>query len=156
MYRKLLVPYDNSEPAQRALTAALDMAAGVPDAHITVLSVVDWHDYNAETFKIASRMAGIAADDVDLSVVSSVGEEARQAEIDRIAKAIAPLGGDASNISVEVANGSPHDMIVDFSDDGDFDCIVMGHRGLGKIRGMLGSVCYAVLQKATRPVLVIK
>ena len=53
MYKKILVPYDKSEPAQHALSAALDLAAGVPDAQITVLSVVDWHDFNAETFKTA-------------------------------------------------------------------------------------------------------
>ena len=50
MYKKILVPYDKSDPAKNALAAALDLAAGVPGAQITVLSVVDWHDFNAETF----------------------------------------------------------------------------------------------------------
>ena len=49
MYKKILVPYDKSDPAKNALAAALDLAAGVPGAQITVLSVVDWHDFNAET-----------------------------------------------------------------------------------------------------------
>ena len=39
MYKKILVPYDKSEPAKNALGAALDLAAGVPGAQITVLSV---------------------------------------------------------------------------------------------------------------------
>ena len=40
-----------SDPAKNALAAALDLAAGVPGAQITVLSVVDWHDFNAETLQ---------------------------------------------------------------------------------------------------------
>ena len=70
MYKKILVPYDKSEPAQHALSAALDLAAGVPDAQITVLSVVDWHDFNAETFKIASRMSGVIGDSMDMIVIA--------------------------------------------------------------------------------------
>ncbi len=32
----------------------------------------------------------------------------------------------------------------------------MGHRGMGAVRGMLGSVCYSVLHKTNKPVLVVK
>ena len=70
MYKKILVPYDKSDPAKNALGAALDLAAGVPGAQITVLSVVDWHDFNAETFKIASRMSGVMGDTMDMDVIS--------------------------------------------------------------------------------------
>ena len=53
MYKKVLVPYDKSDPSRRALAQALDLVACAPDAEVTVLSVVDWRDFNAETFKIA-------------------------------------------------------------------------------------------------------
>ena len=36
------------------------------------------------------------------------------------------------------------------------DLIVMGSRGLGAIRGVIGSVSYAVLRESTIPILVIK
>lgn len=65
MYHKVLVPYDMSDPAQHALVAALELVADVPDAQVTVLNVVDWQDYNAETFKIASRMSGVLGDSLD-------------------------------------------------------------------------------------------
>ena len=55
MYKKILVPYDKSDPAKNALGAALDLAAGVPGAQITVLSVVDWHDFNAEYKLFSSK-----------------------------------------------------------------------------------------------------
>lgn len=156
MYKKILVPFDSSDPAKRALQAALDMGAGIDDAEITVLNVIDWHDYNAETFKIASRMAGISGDALDMNAINEINDEANNKETSRIAEEIAPIIGNAKNISIAIANGSPHDAIVAYADDLGFDCIVMGHRGMGMIRGMLGSVCYSVLAKATRPVLVVK
>ena len=106
MYKKILVPYDKSEPAQHALSAALDLAAGVPDAQITVLSVVDWHDFNAETFKIASRMSGVMGDAMDMNVMAEVESEAIKADTDAIAESIASLVGDAAGVGIAVVNGS--------------------------------------------------
>lgn len=156
MYQKILVPYDKSEPAQHALTAALELAAGVPNAQITVLSVVDWHDFNAETFKIASRMSGVMGDAMDMNVMAEVESEAIKADTDAIAESIAPLVGDAAGVGIAVVNGSPHDSITAYADEDAYDCIVMGHRGLGAVRGMLGSVCYSVLHKTNVPVLIVK
>ena len=108
MYKKILVPYDKSEPAQHALSAALDLAAGVPGAQITVLSVVDWHDFNAETFKIASRMSGVMGDTMDMDVMAEVENEAIKADTDAIAENIAPLVGDAEGIAIAVEIGRAH------------------------------------------------
>ncbi len=140
MYKKILVPYDKSEPAQHALSAALDLAAGV----------------NAETFKIASRMSGVRGDAMDMNVMAEVESEAIKADTDAIAESIASLVGDAAGVGIAVVNGSPHDSITAYADEGAYDCIVMGHRGLGAVRGMLGSVCYSVLHKTNVPVLIVK
>lgn len=157
MYKKILVPFDNSESARHALTNAIDLVDGVPDSQITVLKVVEWHDYNAETFKIASRMSGVMGDSLDMNAISEVGNEAENEEIERINDDIREIVGEIpDNIQVAVANGSPHDTIVAYASDLGFDCIVMGHRGMGVIRGMLGSVAFSVLQKANKPVLVVK
>ncbi len=156
MYKKILVPFDDSEPSKNALKNAIDMVDGIEGATITVLKVVEWHDYNAETFKIASRMSGVLGDSLDMNAISEIGEEAESEEAARIREDISGIVGDAANIEVTVANGSPHDTIVAYASDLDFDCIVMGHRGMGLVRGMLGSVAFSVLQKANKPVLVVK
>ncbi len=156
MYKKVLVPYDKSDPSRRALAQALELVAGVPDAEITVLTVVDWHDFNAETFKIASRMSGVMGDSVDMIAIADVGEQAAREESERVAEDIADVIGDADIVSIAIVNGSPHDSITAYADEGGYDCIVMGHRGLGAMRGMLGSVCYSVLHKTCMPVLVVK
>lgn len=156
MYEKVLVPFDDSEPARKALQSAMELVQGAEAPQLTVLNVVDWHDYNAETFKIASRMSGVLGDSLDMNAISEIGDEAEVREMDRIAKSIADIVGDAPCVDIAIVNGSPHDTIVAYANDLDYDCIAMGHRGMGVIRGMLGSVAYSVLQKANKPVLVVK
>lgn len=156
MYKKILVPYDKSEPARHALAEAIDLVGDAPDATVTVLNVVDWHDYNAETFKIASRMAGVLGDNLDMNAISDVGEEAAREATEEISRDIADIVKGAPMVEIAIVNGSPHDTITAYAAEGDYDCIVMGHRGLGAVRGMLGSVCYSVLHKTSKPVLIVK
>jgi|GEM_PF-108486 len=59
--------------------------------------------------------------------------------------------------AIEVIPGyTPAADILSYAEKVDADLIVMGSRGLGAIRGVLGSVSYAVLREAPMPVLVIK
>lgn len=156
MFRKILVPYDSSEPAAHALAQAMELASLMPDAAVTVLTVVDWHDYNAETFKIAARMSGVMGSALQADSLEKIDEEASRETTENIRKAIAPIIGDGANVEIAVVNGSPHDAITGYAEAGDYDCIVMGHRGMGAVRSMLGSVCYSVLQKTQIPVLIVK
>ena len=87
---------------------------------------------------------------------ASMAKDEGAFDMDAIAENIAPLVGDAEGIGIAVVNGSPHDSITAYADEGGYDCIVMGHRGLGAVRGMLGSVCYSVLHKTNVPVLIVK
>ena len=74
MFKKILVPYDSSEPAAHALAQAMDLASLAPGTVITVLTVVDWHDYNAETFKIAARMSGVMGDALQVDSLEKIDE----------------------------------------------------------------------------------
>ena len=156
MYKKVLVPFDSSEASRHALEAAVEMIRGVEGAAITVLNVVEWHDYNAETFKIASRMSGVVGDSLDMNAISEIGEEAESREAAKIRDEVTGIIGEVDCVDIAIVNGSPHDTIVAYANDLGFDCIVMGHRGMGLIRGMLGSVAFSVLQKANKPVVVVK
>lgn len=156
MYKRVLVPFDSSEASRHALEAAIEMVGGIEDAVVTVLNVVEWHDYNAETFKIASRMSGVVGDSLDMNAISEIGKEAEVRESARIREEVDALIGTVPFVDIAIVNGSPHDTIVAYANDLGYDCIVMGHRGMGVIRGMLGSVAFSVLQKANKPVLVVK
>ena len=64
---------------------------------------------------------------------------------------------DTSKIQIEaVAHPSPVHGIIDYADEHDCDIIVMGRRGLGAVRGLLGSVSYGVLRSIDIPVMTVK
>ncbi|OKY80600.1 MAG: hypothetical protein BHV62_04820 [Eggerthella sp. 51_9] len=63
--------------------------------------------------------------------------------------------GDKATIEV-IPGYTPAADILGYAEKVNADLIVMGSRGLGAIRGVLGSVSYAVLREAPMPVLVIK
>ena len=53
--------------------------------------------------------------------------------------------------------GDPADAAVDFARERDAELIVVGSRGLGRLRGrLLGSVSHAIVNDADRAVLVVK
>ncbi len=156
MYKRILVPYDLSESSRHALKEALDLVSDVPDAEVTVLRVVEWSDYNVETFRIASRMAGVSGSSFNAGTSAEVNEEVAKEAIDEIASSISNIVGNSKCVNIVVINGSPNDSIASYAENKDYDCIVMGHRGLGAVRGVLGSVCYSVLHKTSKPVLVVK
>jgi nucleotide-binding universal stress UspA family protein/Icc-related predicted phosphoesterase len=54
----------------------------------------------------------------------------------------------------ELVEGSPADAIVRIAEQQNADLILMGSRGLGRLRGLLGSVSQQVLHRAPCPVLV--
>jgi nucleotide-binding universal stress UspA family protein len=73
---------------------------------------------------------------------------------DEVKKRLAEQGVDAK---VELIQGSPAEVILDYANENGFDVIVIGSRGLGGIREfVLGSVSHNVVQHARIPVLVVK
>jgi nucleotide-binding universal stress UspA family protein len=84
---------------------------------------------------------------------SSVLEEVRRV-VDRARGALAPRG---LRTETDVAIGSPKDEIVRTSREWGADLVVLGARGLGRVkRFLLGSVSFAVARHASCPVLVVK
>lgn len=139
---KLLVPTDGSAPAQRVVAHALWLVQGRPEAIIVLLNVqnretLDLSDIDAESTgqqEIASRQSAHA-----LRAAIRACEEARvrfetRAEFDPICETI-------DRIAHEVHA----------------DQIVMGARGLSRMRGLvLGSVATGVIHKVRIPVTLVK
>jgi nucleotide-binding universal stress UspA family protein len=57
--------------------------------------------------------------------------------------------------STELLEGPAADAIVGVAEAREADTIIIGSRGLGRVRALLGSVSHDVLQKADRPVVVM-
>jgi nucleotide-binding universal stress UspA family protein len=139
LFEKILVPLDGSEHSIRALKMAVQIAQKF-NGKITLIHVYSIggfaisptpvHEFIEAIRKVG---AGILAD----------GEKRVKAE-----------GVQAETLLLE---GHAVEQIVKTCREGKFDLIVMGARGLSKIKEMLlGSVSDAVTRHACCPVLVVK
>lgn len=66
---------------------------------------------------------------------------------------------DSNNVKYNVIfeRGLPDETVVRVSNDGGYDVIVLGSRGLNSLQGMMmGSVSYKVAKRSNIPVLIVK
>ena len=155
IYKNVLVPYDKSVHATHALQRALELVSDDPEAVVTVLYVTEPKQSEDVTFEAAARMAGIQS--LDTGAANTMERSYRDEKRREVEKSVADVVKDVPNkILYKVATGRPQHAILNYAYDHECDLIVMGCRGLGAIRGVLGSVSYAVLRSAEVPVLIVK
>ncbi len=137
----LLVPFDNSPSARRALDHALALARERPGTRLQVLSVLD--DVGADTREL-----------VDAAEIDRVLAGEAAAMLDP-ARAVVDSTGIAC--AYHSTPGAPARAIVEHARQHAASEIVMGARGLGTIPGLLlGSVAQRVLQFSECPVTLVK
>jgi nucleotide-binding universal stress UspA family protein len=133
---KILVAYDGSESAQRALVQAAELATN--GAAVSVISV-------AEPLPQFGRAGTMMVPEED--------EERRH----ELADAKATLAGKGIDASVVERKGDPATLIVEEAEHEHADLIVMGTRGLNTAkRWLMGSVSSRVVQHAPCNVLVVR
>lgn len=145
MFKKILVPVDGSDQAVQAAKVAVNVA----DKHggyVHLLYVI-----RPYAFEYSRVDTGINPPAPELpGGSSSVGQRI----VERIKQEIEASG---IEISVELSQGNPSKVIIEKAQEGSFDLIVMGSRGLSGIRSnLLGSVSYKVSQEAPCPVLLAR
>jgi nucleotide-binding universal stress UspA family protein len=146
-YKKILVAYDNSEPARKALASALELAEANLAESVLLITVNDDKQAEDPAFEIASLMAG--------GLLSDDTENAKKARIVEIKEKIRDKFGDtADKVEILALRGKPAEVIVNTAKDMDCDLIIMGRRGVGAIQSLLGSVSTQVLRESSLPVLV--
>lgn len=149
MFTDMLIPYDGSKPATKALATAVEWGTALqPQAvNITLLHVLRMTDDERTSLDVASAMAGLATlNDDDLDV-----DEQRKQRIQEYFESFP----DNIDLQIVIKRGNPRDVICQYASENDIDCIVMGRRGIGGIRGTLGSVSASVLRGTDLPVLVV-
>jgi nucleotide-binding universal stress UspA family protein len=131
---RLLVAIDGSANAELALTAAVT-AARRSNATITLITVGP--DLAAST---ASWSVPLASCTVDQKEIDDDGCGRLKATLDRI----------PADISVHTIyrRGKPGPEIVKAAKEGDYDAIIHGARGVGRVGAMMGSVSSHVLHNA--------
>ncbi len=156
-FKNVLVPFDGSEQAQHAVDAALELAAGVDSAKVTVLHVAPEMDFDDTSFDVAAEMVGIPAlDDKDKAQLKEKYQGVRRQQLHEKIEQFFESVPENIEVVIEIENGKPHEVIESYVREHDIDCVVMGRRGMGRIRQALGSVSAAVLRTVDVPVLVVK
>ena len=156
MFTEILVPYDGSEQASRALSAAIDLAVDPQPVTITVLQVTNTDNVDKTAFEVAAHMAGLTDDRSTLKLLSDEYAAARKEQAQaKVAEFFEQLPENV-NIKIAVERGDPREVVCEYAKKNDIDCIIMGRRGLGGFRATLGSVSTAVLRYTELPVMVVR
>ncbi|GKZ15601.1 universal stress protein UspA [Haladaptatus sp. W1] len=138
MYDTILVPTDGSDSAAEAARNAVELAKRF-DATIHAIYVID--------------IGAMWPDAYEGSILNDLEERGK--------KAVAAVREPAEDAGIDVVDdvvtgGHPHRVILDYADDNDIDCIVMGTHGRrGLDRYLLGSVTERVVRMSDVPVLTV-
>lgn len=140
-FRKILVPVDGSGPSRRALDKAVYLAS-LCDAELTLLNVVD---LNKEISSFEQVSTG-----------GYVPSELKESGYQLLAELMHVIPREIrAKAAVEI--GAPPQTTVEYYERHGFDIIVIGSRGIGKLKQIImGSVSQYVLLRASCPVLIVK
>lgn len=158
LYKNIMVAYDGSEPSQEALVVAKNMIGDDPDATMHIVSVVSIGSLGLGGEMGNAPTPGMHQIFPDMNAYDEAVSISKSNACDQIRDAIEGLMSDARcNVKVEaVVAVKAVAGICDYAEDHGVDMIVMGRRGIGALRAMLGSVSYAVLHEVSIPVVTVK
>lgn len=155
-FKNILVPFDGSAHASRALALAGEIAQENEDATIHLMSVVYEPIFVGQ---IADPALGLGVGEVDYQAYemrANAAQRRAREEMETAAQGV--LGAQFAN---PIAYGvvmypSPAEGIKEYAAENGCDVIVMGRRGLSGLRGLIGSVTQDVLARVDLPVLTVK
>lgn len=156
-YKNILVPFDGSKHAMGAVKAALGLIKGSDDSKLTILHVVSMSV--APTISESDPVLGSTPTYIDYLDYANLYDDSLSQKRDKMIQEVTQEFSDIPAEQVEydaIAHPSPVQAIADYCQVHECDMIVMGRRGLGAIRGMLGSVSSGVLRSTDLPVLTVK
>lgn len=157
VFKNIVVAYDGSDHALAAVQKAAELVKDDADAKLHLVFVTTHPNaqlpanFNSASFDPQQYL--LSVEDI-MNLCNKTIEEETEKVREGIGSVLDDLGDRAE---IEVIPGyTPAADILSYAEKVGADLIVMGSRGLGAIRGVLGSVSYAVLREAPMPVLVIK
>lgn len=156
-YKNILVPYDESDHAKNALREAIRITDGNPETQIHVVEIAaPPHDLAYSGINQTGYGMGVSlvSQEDFAQILAQRSEEETATLIDSISSIVKDYQG---TLTAEVICGIyTVESIIDAANHYNCDLITMGCRGLGAIRGMLGSVSFGVLRSTDIPVLIVK
>ncbi|MEM1564227.1 MAG: universal stress protein [Candidatus Bathyarchaeia archaeon] len=154
MFSKILVPLDGSEHSLKALDIAIQIAKKF-DGKITLIHVYSVSARPVFVPEPSTLTPGIPI--MTPAEYSRVAEAVREAGARILAQGKDKVRAEGVEVEAILREGHVVHEIVKVAEEGKFDLIVMGARGISKIRELiLGSVSDGVIRNAPCPVLVTK
>ena len=139
--RRIVVAIDGSEPADRALALASELARSAGGATLTLVSAI-----SAPVTFAPTQVAGL----------EMVLEAEQQGAERDLAERAERLRGQGARVETVIQVGTASNVVADVAEATNADLVVAGSTGKGAIqRAILGSVTTRLLHLLRRPLLVV-
>ncbi|MBF5045701.1 MULTISPECIES: universal stress protein [Myxococcaceae] len=144
--KRILVGVDGSEPSDRAVELAAELAGPVK-AQVTVAHVINPLAYPLDAYPAAL---------VDPEVTAAVAQQERRVAEAVTSAAAERLRGKGLAVETLLLTGNPPLELAESAERGGFDLVAVGSNGKGALRRMLlGSTSDRLVRLSKRPVLVV-
>jgi nucleotide-binding universal stress UspA family protein len=156
---RILVAFDGSEQAGRAVNKALEFFGPVDDAQIDIVCALSYGSITStHESSPAVPINGLGSfyceqGDIADSIALAKAETLTKLQ-DKLADTF--VGAKCTVTYNAVVASSIAEGIADFAAEAQSDMIFMGCRGLGRVRAAIGSVSLALLKETPTPVMLIK
>jgi len=142
MFKRIVVAYDGSDHAIKALSTAIELAKAF-NSKLDVVEVVD-----------TAALLGMGFAPIPSEVIAQIYNKA-QNDVEQAKKKAQEAG--VKDVTSQVLEGDPATSIIEYASRNGADLVVMGSRGLSTFKRLvLGSVSSKVVQESRVPVLVVK
>ncbi|RDY70062.1 universal stress protein [Halobacillus trueperi] len=140
MFNKILLATDGSDHSFRAIDQAVKMVEPYKEhVHIDLIYAVDGETSKEDVLNYGdSHTATAKRKEKFLETVDTVKEKGVSSEI-------------------IILHGEPAEVLTDYANEHDYDCVVIGSRGRNKLQTLiLGSVSHKLVKYIQKPVIVVK
>ncbi|MBU9723658.1 MULTISPECIES: universal stress protein [Bacillaceae] len=139
MFTKLVLATDGSDHSHRAADKAIELAKLSEKASIEIIYVVDGSKSKSDVLQYGDTAAATKKREEILSVFKD------------------KIEGEGISSRITVLHGVPAETIIKHVNENNYDCLVLGSRGRGRVQTMiLGSVSHKVMKYVKAPVLMVK
>lgn len=158
MYSKILVPYDISMPADKALEYAVSLAKAVKNGKIEIILL---HVIAALPLYPLVKMNESSSASQASSLIKHIEKvhgEARDFLAQMIEEKKKRFVSIGLTLKTEVLKGTPVEKILEYAEKEKVDLIILGNVGWGEITKSktLGSVARGVVERANCPVTIVR
>ncbi len=146
LFRKILVPLDGSKLSEAAVPEVVSLSKAI-GGEIVLFQVI-------EHVTVARQTTGA---EIAWHTISDIESRIRSEVVGYLNRLKETLQREVTSVTTAVAEGSPADKIIDYSQSNNIDLIAMsthGRSGIG--RWVFGSVTEKVLQSGDKAVLVVR